>query len=142
VHQIEGLVEVKRAQESCDFLLEFTQEKHFDDSVENLVSFVAKEGGAAGINIDDGAVVGDFDAHEDDGVAGVGPVLQHDLFVQSVLFLHIREDRVVHGLIVFDSLEIVDEKGGDLLTVGDAADQLIVLLYFSPNLDAFCSNLV
>jgi hypothetical protein len=129
-------------QEILDALLEFLGEEQLEGAVEDLVPLVAEEGGAAGIDVDDGAVVGLINADQHDGAAAVGPILQHDLLLQTVILLHRLVDLVVHVLVVLDGLQVVDVETGGLLAVGDAADVAVALLHLLPDIDAVGAHFV
>lgn len=142
MRHVEGFLLAGRTKEVLDAFFELLSEQQLQWSVQDLIPLVAKKRGTAGVGIDDDAMVGLVNANKHDGATAIGPILQHDLFLQVVIVLDGLVDLVVHVLVVLDGLEVVDVEAGDLLTVGDTADVLVALLHLLSYLDAGGSNLI
>ena len=70
------------------YVLAQLPKEHRNAVVYSLILLVAEEQGAAGVDIDNGAHIVLLDADHHNGLAGVGPVLKHDLILQLKRLLH------------------------------------------------------
>lgn len=142
MRHVEGLLLIRRTQEVLYSFLQLLSEQQLQRSVQDLVPFIPEKRGTAGVSVDDDSVVGLIDADQHDRAAAIGPILQNDLLLKIIIVLDCLVDLIIHVLIIFNGLEIVDIETCDLLTVGNATDILVTLLHLLSDLNATSSNLV
>lgn len=128
----EGLLLARGEDELLD-VSQLLREEKAEGMIEHFVFFVAEEQCAAGVEIEDGAILLLLDAHHHDRLARITPVLEDYPLAEFKLFSDLLQNGVEHGFVVFDCLQIVHIKPINPLAAGYASDEGIALSHLVPH---------